>query len=99
MMAGAIEAVNALVRERFQDRVYLMCVAAPQVQARMLRWLSRSHAPSALCLMPYTLYLMPIQAGFPGHMLQYQHAHGDGDGEYIITCSHTCVYSVCSYKK
>jgi hypothetical protein len=46
MMAGAIEAVNALVRERFQDRVYLMCVAAPQVQARMLRWLSRSLIPN-----------------------------------------------------
>ena len=41
MVEGAIEAVHKLVHQRFQDRVYLMCVAAPQVQARMLRWLSR----------------------------------------------------------
>ena len=41
MVEGAIEAVHKLVHERFQDRVYLMCVAQPQVQARMLRWLSR----------------------------------------------------------
>ena len=40
MTPGALEAVQRLVRERFQDQAYLMCVAAPQVQARMLRWLS-----------------------------------------------------------
>lgn len=40
MTPGALEAVHKLVHHRFQDRVYLVCVAAPQVQARMLRWLS-----------------------------------------------------------
>ena len=31
MTPGALEAVDKLVSQRFQDRVYLICVAAPQV--------------------------------------------------------------------
>lgn len=32
---GALEAVDKLVAQRFQDRVYLLCVAAPQVPPRV----------------------------------------------------------------
>eukprot|EP00960_Hanusia_phi_P074804 768320-Hanusia_phi.AAC.2 len=38
--SGALESIRKLVHERFSDRVYLICVAAPAVQARVLRWLS-----------------------------------------------------------
>mmetsp|Transcript_33552 Transcript_33552/g.52214 ORF Transcript_33552/g.52214 Transcript_33552/m.52214 type:complete len:208 (+) Transcript_33552:1536-2159(+) len=40
MVPDAIEAVSLLAQGRFQEKIYLISVASPGVQAKMLRWLT-----------------------------------------------------------
>ncbi len=51
-IAGALDAVGRLVRERFDEKVFLISKRGPRVQAKTIRWLKQHEFFERTCIKP-----------------------------------------------